>query len=221
MSITGRLAGPHPGHPNAWKVKAQDSADGSVRDHLHRSRHYLSLAVGRNREFSQGGQLRPDTQASVLLDLQVSQDFHHRFRCNPIASLIVEVEVGPDRMGPHIHEHHLGGDGKAPLAKCAKSRANSSTGPSGRWLNSTGTDPVNRLPRKLNCSRLDSWPNSSGISPVSWLLARNKFRSWDSWPNCCRDLACQLVVVESQRPQLGELAQLRWDQPRQLVVVES
>ena len=45
-SIPDGLAGPHPGHPDAGQVKAQDPAEGTVGEDLHRSRHQLALPVG-------------------------------------------------------------------------------------------------------------------------------------------------------------------------------
>ena len=58
----------------------------------HRSAHHLSLAVGRNRELSQGFHLRLDRQAAVLGDLQISRESHHRFGGNGVPLLIVKVE---------------------------------------------------------------------------------------------------------------------------------
>ena len=102
------VAGSHPGHSDARKVKSQNSADGAVGaigDHLHRSAHRLSSTVGRNREFSQGRQFRLEDQSSVVRGSQVSHEVHHRFRVNEFAPLIVKVDSGTDRLVGHIHQH--------------------------------------------------------------------------------------------------------------------
>ena len=108
--ISQGLADLHPGHADACKIKTQDPADGPIGGHLHRSTHQVSSAVGRDREFSQRLHLRPDRQPPVLLDSQIAQDIHHRFRCDRLAFLIVKVKSGPDRMGGHIHKHYFGDD---------------------------------------------------------------------------------------------------------------
>ena len=69
--------------------------------------------MGRKREFSQGFYLRLDRQGSVLGDLQIFREIHHRFRGDGMTFLVVKVEDGPDRMGGHAHEHHLRSDGTA------------------------------------------------------------------------------------------------------------
>ena len=69
--------------------------------------------MGGNREFSQRLHLRPDAQATVLGDLQIFREIHHRFRGHGMALLVVKVEDGSDRMGGHVHEHQIGGDGRA------------------------------------------------------------------------------------------------------------
>ena len=103
----------------SWKVKAQDSADGTARDHLHRSAHHHPLAVGRNCEFSQRLHRRVDGQPAVLGDLQIARDVHDRFGGNRIALFIVEVEGGTDWRGPHIHEYQVGGD-QSPIGEMRK-----------------------------------------------------------------------------------------------------
>ena len=63
--------------------------------------------------------LRKHAQASVLGDLQISRDIHHRFRVNEMALPIVKVERGAGHMGGHIHEHEVGGDA-GPVGKMRK-----------------------------------------------------------------------------------------------------
>ena len=55
-------AGSHHGLADVGEVKPQHPADGTVRDHPHRSRHQRPSAVGRDRKFSQRLHLRPDRQ---------------------------------------------------------------------------------------------------------------------------------------------------------------
>ena len=131
-SPTGGLA-PTTASPMWGEVIAQHPADGTVRDHLHRSRHHLSLAVGRDREHSQRVHLGLDRQAAVLSDLQISRHVHQRFGGNRVAFPIVKVEDGPDgrdghmkgggrgtaRLGFHIHEHQIRG-GAVPVGEMRK-----------------------------------------------------------------------------------------------------
>ena len=82
-------AGPHPGDSDAGQIKAQDPADGTIRDHRHRSAHQLPPAMGGNREFSQRFHLRLDAQGSVFGDLQISREIHQQCRVDGITLLIV------------------------------------------------------------------------------------------------------------------------------------
>ena len=79
------------GHPDAGQIKAQDTADGTVRDHLHRSAHQIAPTVGRDRDHSQRLHRRQDRQGSVLGDLQIAGDIHHRFGGNGRALGVVEI----------------------------------------------------------------------------------------------------------------------------------
>ena len=103
-------AGPHPGHSDVRKIKAQDSANGTLGGHRHRSAHQPPPSVGGNREFSQRLHLRPDAQATVLGDLQIFREIHHRFRVHGMTLPVVKVEDGSNRMGGHVHEHQIGDD---------------------------------------------------------------------------------------------------------------
>ena len=46
--------------------------------------------MGGNREFTQGLHLHLDAQGTILRDLQIARNIHHRFRGNAIARLIVK-----------------------------------------------------------------------------------------------------------------------------------
>ena len=126
-------AGPHHSLADVGEVIAQHPADGTLRDHLHRSRHQRPSTVGRNREHSQRLHLGLDRQAAVLLDLQIARHLHHRFGGNGVALGVVEINSGPDRrdghmkgggrgparLGLHIHEHQIGG-GAVPIGEMRK-----------------------------------------------------------------------------------------------------
>ena len=91
--------------------------------------------MGRNREFPQRLHLRKHAQASVLSDLQIARDLHHRFGGNRAALGVVKVNSGPDRMCGHVHEHEVGGDA-GPVGEMRKvqnfRRFRRSLGPVGR-----------------------------------------------------------------------------------------
>ena len=80
---------PTPATPMFGQVKAQDPADGTVRDHLHRSAHHLSLRPWVEIVSSPRGSISAWTvKPAVLPDLQISREIHHRFGCNGVTSFL-------------------------------------------------------------------------------------------------------------------------------------
>ena len=67
-----------------------------------------------------------------------------------------------------------------------------------KFLNDTGTDPVNPFPNKSIWVSSDRLPMDSGISPVIWLLAKLKYTRFVSCPSSAGILPSSLFSLRSK-----------------------